>query len=157
MQTRQQRRSLSNSERARGEPRGADFLGLGEGARAGGPSPALSGRGRRQRIGHGGRASAVGVADLERQAMPLKRAMHSMEQAAMLRMLVQLREAAGVTQTTLAARLGITQSEVSKFERGERALDVLRLRAWLRALGVEWTLFAAVLDQVLGRLGVFVD
>ena len=73
----------------------------------------------------------------------------------MLRMLVQLREVAGVNQTTLAARLGITQSEVSKFERGERALDVLRLRTWLRALGVEWTLFAAVLDQVLDRLDVF--
>jgi transcriptional regulator with XRE-family HTH domain len=72
-------------------------------------------------------------------------------------MLVQLREAAGINQTTLAGRLGITQSEVSKFERGERALDVLRLRAWLRALRVEWTLFAAVLDQVLGRLDVFVD
>ena len=75
----------------------------------------------------------------------------------MLRMLVQLREAAGVTQTTLAGRLGITQSEVSKFERGERALDVLRLRTWLRALRVEWTLFAAVLDQVLGQLDAFVD
>lgn len=75
----------------------------------------------------------------------------------MLRMLAQLREAAGINQTTLAARLGITQSEVSKFERGERALDVLRLRTWLRALGVEWTLFAAVLDQELDRLDIFVD
>jgi len=81
----------------------------------------------------------------------------SREQATLLRMLVQLRMAAGVNQTTLAGRLGITQSEVSKFERGERALDVLRLRSWLRALGVEWTLFAAVLDQVLGRLDVFAD
>ena len=75
----------------------------------------------------------------------------------MLRMLVQLREAAGVNQTTLAARLAITQSEVSKFERGERALDVLRLRAWLHALGIEWTPFADALDRELGRLESFVD
>ena len=75
----------------------------------------------------------------------------------MLRMLVQLREGTAVNQTTLAARLGITQSEVSKFERGERALDVLRLRAWLNALGIEWTRFADALDQELGRLDVFVD
>ena len=157
MQPRQQRQSLSTSERARGEPRGAHFFGPGEQSRGGGASPTLPGRGRRQRIGHGARSSAVGVTDLEPQVLPQKWPMHSSEQAAMLRMLVQLRGAAGVTQTTLAARLGITQSEVSKFERGERALDVLRLRIWLRALGVEWTLFAAVLDQVLGRPDVFVD
>jgi transcriptional regulator with XRE-family HTH domain len=75
----------------------------------------------------------------------------------MLRVLVQLREAAGVNQTMLAARLGITQSEVSKFERGERALDVRRLRAWVHALGVEWTPFADALGQPLGRLDAFVD
>ena len=75
----------------------------------------------------------------------------------MLRLLVQLRETTGVTQTTLAARLGITQSEVSKFERGERALDVLRLQAWVHALGVEWTPFADALDRDLGRVDAFVD
>ena len=83
--------------------------------------------------------------------------MRSREQAVMLRMLVQLREAAAVNQATLAARLGITQSEVSKFERGERALDVLRLRAWLRALGAEWIPFADAIDQELVRLEMFVD
>ena len=87
----------------------------------------------------------------------MRRPMRSREQAVMLRMLVKLREAAAVNQTTLAARLGITQSEVSKFERGERALDVLRLRAWLHALEVEWTPFADALDQELGRLDALVD
>ena len=70
-------------------------------------------------------------------------------------MLVQLREEAGLDQTTLADRLGITQSEVSKFERGERALDVLRLRSWLRALGIEFAAFARALDQELDRLDAF--
>ena len=49
--------------------------------------------------------------------------------------LVQLRKDAGLNQAALAARLRITQSQVSKYERGERVLDETRLRAWLRALG----------------------
>ena len=75
----------------------------------------------------------------------------SSEQAAMLQLLVRRRVAAGVNQTALAARLGITQSEVSKFERGERALDPRRLRAWLHALEVEWTPLARALDRASGR------
>ena len=49
--------------------------------------------------------------------------------------LVQLRKDAGLNQAALAARLRITQSQVSKYERGERVLDETRLRAWLSALG----------------------
>ena len=75
----------------------------------------------------------------------------------MLRTLVELREGAGLTQTTLAHRLGITQSEVSKFERGERALNAPRLRAWLGALGVEHAVFADSLNQTLYRLDASVD
>ncbi|MEO8523308.1 MAG: helix-turn-helix transcriptional regulator [Caldimonas sp.] len=70
-------------------------------------------------------------------------------------MLVQLREDAGLDQTALADRIGISQSEVSKFERGERTLDVLRLRAWLRGLGIEFASFADALDQELDRLEAF--
>ncbi|HEY6511818.1 MAG TPA: helix-turn-helix transcriptional regulator [Burkholderiaceae bacterium] len=83
--------------------------------------------------------------------------MLSRQRSALLRMLVQLREDAGFNQTELAHRLGITQSEVSKFERGERALDLLRLRAWLRALGVGLARFADALDQELDRLDGFID
>ena len=49
---------------------------------------------------------------------------------------MRVRKEAGLNQTALAARLGITQSQVSKCERGERSLDDARLRAWLSALGV---------------------
>lgn len=73
----------------------------------------------------------------------------------MLRMLVQLRVDAGLNQTSLAHRLGITQSEVSKYERGERVLDVLRLRDWLRALEVEFAPFAHAVDQELQRQDFF--
>ena len=84
----------------------------------------------------------------------MKLPLRSRQRAALLRRLAQLREDAGLNQTVLAHRLGITQSEVSKFERGERALDVLRLRAWLHALGVELTSFVDALDQELDRLDV---
>jgi len=47
---------------------------------------------------------------------------------------VRLRQEAGLAQAALAARLRITQSEVSKYERGERVLNEARLRAWLSAL-----------------------
>ena len=87
----------------------------------------------------------------------MKRPAQWREQAATLQLLVRLRVAAGVNQTTLAARLGITQSEVSKFERGERALDERRLRAWLHALQVEWTAFASALDRALDRLDACVE
>lgn len=73
------------------------------------------------------------------------------QQRTLLRMLVQLREGAGLDQTSLANRLGITQSEVSKYERGERALDILRLRDWLGILQVDFTAFADALDQELKR------
>ena len=88
---------------------------------------------------------------------PMRLPFVSTQQAVLLRMLAQLREDAGLNQTALADRLGITQSEVSKFERGERALDVLRLRAWLHALGIELAPFAYALDQQLGQLDPFID
>ena len=69
----------------------------------------------------------------------------------MLRLLVQLRDEAGLDQSSLAHRLDITQSEISKYERGERNLDVLRLREWLHALEVEFPTFVNTLDQELKR------
>jgi transcriptional regulator with XRE-family HTH domain len=99
-----------------------------------------------------------GIGALARiEPRPMRLPFVSTQQAVLLRMLAQLREDAGLNQTALADRLGITQSEVSKFERGERALDVLRLRAWLHALGIEFAPFAYALDQQLGRLGPFID
>jgi len=114
-------------------------------------------RDRVPRAGDGMRARAI---DANAGPHPLGSASgprQARQQAALLRLLVQLREHAGLKQTALAERLRITQSEVSKFERGERALDVLRLRTWLRALGIGLTPFAAALDEELSRLDRFAD
>jgi transcriptional regulator with XRE-family HTH domain len=50
--------------------------------------------------------------------------------------LKKTREDVGVTQIQIAKKLKITQSQVSKIERGERRLDFMELRKWLRALGI---------------------
>lgn len=47
----------------------------------------------------------------------------------------QARQAAGMTQVELAARLGKRQAYVSRCELGERRLDVIELLEWADALG----------------------
>jgi transcriptional regulator with XRE-family HTH domain len=51
--------------------------------------------------------------------------------------LVEYRKRADVTQIDLAARLKRTQSFVSKFERGERRLDVIEFFDLARAIGFD--------------------
>lgn len=46
------------------------------------------------------------------------------------------RAASGLTQVELAERLGVAQSFVSKYESGERRLDLLELREVAAALNV---------------------
>lgn len=59
------------------------------------------------------------------------------------------REALGLRQSDLAERLGETQTTVSRVENGERRLDVIELRAWLRALRVGFVPFVRRLDRTL--------
>lgn len=63
--------------------------------------------------------------------------MHDPRYAEFRALLVAAREDAGLTQTSLAARLGKPQSYVSKYERGERRLDVVETTDIARALGVD--------------------
>lgn len=51
-------------------------------------------------------------------------------------LLVNARTTARVTQKELAKKLGRPQSYVSKYERGERRLDVVELLDIARALGI---------------------
>ena len=52
-------------------------------------------------------------------------------------MLVSARKAAGMTQMDLALKLGRKQSYVSKFERGERRLDLVEFLEVAEALGID--------------------
>lgn len=67
----------------------------------------------------------------------------------MLRLLREVRRAANVTQAELALTLDRPQSFVSKYETGERRLDVIELRNVCRALGLGVVEFMAQLDAEL--------
>ncbi len=58
------------------------------------------------------------------------------EQQRLQELLRQIRMDAGLKQTDLAERLGQSQSFVSKYESGERRLDLLELRQICEALGM---------------------
>ena len=67
-----------------------------------------------------------------------------------------LRARAGLTQSALAERLGVRQTVVSEYERGQRRIDVLELRAIAVALGRPAAAVVAqldALDAVLAALG----
>lgn len=51
-------------------------------------------------------------------------------------LLVEARKKSGLTQTELSLRLKRQQSFVSKYERGERRLDVIEFGEVARALGI---------------------
>ncbi|RWB66811.1 helix-turn-helix transcriptional regulator [Mesorhizobium sp.] len=55
----------------------------------------------------------------------------------MIELLVQARKDAGITQVELGKRLGLRQTVVSKFELGERRLDVAEFVAVAKAIGAD--------------------
>ena len=58
----------------------------------------------------------------------------------------QMRLDAGLRQADLASKLGEPQSFVSRYESGERRLDVLELRQICAVLGISLTNFIARLE-----------
>lgn len=61
-----------------------------------------------------------------------------------------VRTEAGVTQAELAGKLGVPQSVVSKYESGERRLDVVELRQVCRALQLPLVDFVRRLEKEVG-------
>ena len=68
--------------------------------------------------------------------------------------IVELRKAAGLTQVELAQRLGRPQSYVSKYERGERRLDVVEFVAVARALGADAASLVVELERLREKLAL---
>lgn len=66
----------------------------------------------------------------------MPKSIFSIQQEELQKLLRQVRIAAGLTQSDLAKRLGQPQSFVSKYESGERLLDLVELRRICKAVGI---------------------
>ena len=65
-----------------------------------------------------------------------------------LKILVRSRKAVGMTQTELANKIKENQSYISKYENGERRLDVIEFIEIAKALGVDPL---RVIDELVGN------
>ncbi|MDL2201380.1 helix-turn-helix transcriptional regulator [Brucella intermedia] len=63
----------------------------------------------------------------------------------MIKLLIAARKDAGITQAELGKRIGQRQTFVSKFEQGERRLDIAEFVMVSRAIGVDpYTIICSV-------------
>lgn len=69
----------------------------------------------------------------------------------LLVLLREIRQKRNMRQVELAEQLGVPQSFVSKYESGERQLDVLELRRICQVLGIDFDDFARQLEERLNE------
>jgi transcriptional regulator with XRE-family HTH domain len=81
----------------------------------------------------------------------MTKSIHTREQQCLQDLLRKVRAEAGLTQLVVAQRLRLPQSFVSKYESGERMLDVMELRSVCKALGVGFPEFAKRLEKELSH------
>ena len=67
--------------------------------------------------------------------MRVRKSIHTPQQKRLLSLLRELRVEAGLTQTELGSRIQKDQTFISKYESGERRLDVIELYHVAEALG----------------------
>lgn len=75
--------------------------------------------------------------------------LRSKDRTILLQLLKEARINAGFRQEDLAKKLGVPQSMVSKYEIGERRLDILEIREICSILGLSLTEFARQLEDRL--------
>jgi transcriptional regulator with XRE-family HTH domain len=71
------------------------------------------------------------------------------QQKKLLVLLRGVRVEAGLTQSELASRLGADQTFISKYESGERRLDILELREVCQVIGIDFVALIRRLDKDL--------
>ena len=81
----------------------------------------------------------------------MEKSIYSARYGAFLELLKKAREQAGLTQTQLAAKIGETQTFVSRCERGEWRIDVVELHTFCRAFGVNLKQFVAALERAIDK------
>ncbi len=88
---------------------------------------------------------------MQKSVRPLKKSVHTPQQRQLQALLRQIREQANLTQRGLAERLGVPQSRVSDYERGESLPDILVLRQYLAAMDVSLADFVARLEKLIAE------
>ncbi|MFK0071896.1 helix-turn-helix domain-containing protein [Arthrobacter woluwensis] len=76
----------------------------------------------------------------------MDKSIYSEEYQEFRELLKRLRKEAGIRQVDMAEKLGVPQSFVSKYESGERRLDVIETARIAKALGLD-------LSDVIRKLG----
>jgi transcriptional regulator with XRE-family HTH domain len=79
----------------------------------------------------------------------MAKSIHTAEYQLFLALLREQRVASGLSQEQVASKLGLTQSAYSKFERGERRIDVVELAMICRALEISFVDFTKQFDHAL--------
>tara|TARA_R110002096_G_scaffold212550_1_gene400036 strand:+ start:274 stop:546 length:273 start_codon:yes stop_codon:yes gene_type:complete len=79
----------------------------------------------------------------------LKKNLYTQRQRILLDLLRETRKEAGLRQDDVAKRLGRPQSFVSKYESGERRLDILELYDICKAMGLTLNDFVETLQAIL--------
>ena len=69
----------------------------------------------------------------------------------LLFLLKKIRQKNGITQVELAQKLGAPQSFVSKYESGERQLDILELRQICQLIGISFDNFVQQLEEKINE------
>lgn len=78
----------------------------------------------------------------------MKRNLNSRERKLLQALLKKTRQDAGLLQSALAERLGRPQSFVSKYESGERRLDLIELREVCQAMGISLENFIIQFEEI---------
>jgi len=79
----------------------------------------------------------------------VRKSIHTTQQKRLLALLRDLRLESGLTQADLGSRIQKDQTFISKYESGERRLDILELRALCGAIGISLEEFARRLEKAL--------
>ena len=79
----------------------------------------------------------------------MEKSLYSERQRKLQELLRQIRVEAGLRQVDLAEKLGEPQSFVSKYENGERRLDIIEIRAICQVVGITLEKFARKLEDTL--------
>lgn len=81
----------------------------------------------------------------------MEKNLYTRRQQILLRLLREARQDAGLLQQDVAEALDRPQSFVSKYESGERRLDILELRDVCQALGLSLSEFVKQLEKQLEK------